>query len=231
MVISLGDTFFIEQADHRMSGWPSVVFPVFKWISKIGVNEGYKMLLERRIKRIKEHYSDGVKIGLGMLASIISCAVASSVEFKRLASLNEEGLSDVPGAEASMQPGWLLLQFFFLGAMEGLAGEGILDFFGHYAPDSRYGPVITSSLTRFGAIINVGFIAVLDYYSEQRYKRSWLGDNEDQSRLDSIYRAYVALTLFNCFIYAYVASSYSYDNIKERPEEEEKERQILILLP
>ncbi|KAK8604298.1 hypothetical protein V6N13_099245 [Hibiscus sabdariffa] len=105
--------------------------------------------------------------------------------------------------------------------MEGLARERILDFFGHYAPDSRrYGPVFTSSHAGFGTIINIVFIAVLDYYSQLRYKKSWLGDSVNQSRLDSIYRAYVVLALLNCFIYAHIASSYSYDNIIGRPEEE-----------
>ncbi|KAK8659333.1 hypothetical protein V6N13_029538 [Hibiscus sabdariffa] len=109
---------------------------------------------------------------------------------------------------------WLFLQFIFLGLMEGLAGKGILDFFGHYAPNSRrYGPVFASTLKGLGTVINIGFIAILDYYSEHRYKQSWLGDSVNQSRLDSIYRAYTILALINCFVYAYVASSYSYDNI------------------
>ncbi|KAL4347239.1 hypothetical protein GQ457_17G015320 [Hibiscus cannabinus] len=160
-------------------------------------------------------YSDAVKIGLGMLTC---CAVASSVESKRLKALREEGLSDDPEAKAPISAAWLFLQFTFLGAMEGLAGKGILDFFGHYAPDSRrYGPVFASTLKGFGTVFNIGFIAVLDYYSEHRYKKSWLGDSVNQSRLDSIYRAYTILALLNCFIYAYVASSYSYGNIIGRP--------------
>ncbi|KAK9034208.1 hypothetical protein V6N11_050382 [Hibiscus sabdariffa] len=223
MVISLGNTFFIEQADSMRGDISIVLLQSIQWISNRAVDKGYEMIFERRIKRIKKHYSDGVKIGLGMLASIICCAVASSVESKRLKALREEGLSDDPEAKASMPAAWLLLQFFFLGAMEGLAGEGILDFFGHYVPNSRrYGPVFTSSLTGFGAVINIGFIAVLDYYSQLRYKQSWLGDNVNQSRLDSIYRAYTILALLNSFIYAYVAWSYSYDDIIERPEKEKK---------
>ncbi|KAK8485387.1 hypothetical protein V6N13_029537 [Hibiscus sabdariffa] len=223
MVISLGNTFFIEQADSMRGDISIVLLQSIQWISNRAVDKGYEMIFERRIKRIKKHYSDGVKIGLGMLASIICCAVASSVESKRLKALREEGLSDDPEAKASMPAAWLLLQFFFLGAMEGLAGEGILDFFGHYVPNSRrYGPVFTSSLKGFGAVINIGFIAVLDYYSQLRYKQSWLGDSVNQSRLDIIYRAYTILALLNSFIYAYVAWSYSYDNIIGKPEEEEE---------
>ncbi|KAK6251956.1 hypothetical protein QUC31_013676 [Theobroma cacao] len=108
--------------------------------------------------------------------------------------------------------------------MEGLAGDGIHDFFGHYAPDSRrYGPVFTSSLSWFGTVLNIGFIAFLDYYSISRYGETWLGDSINQSWLDSIYRAYAMVALLNCFLYAYVSTWYSYDNIIGRPEEEEED--------
>ncbi|XWS69619.1 hypothetical protein CRYUN_Cryun04dG0194100 [Craigia yunnanensis] len=134
--------------------------------SKTAVKIGYKMVFEKRIKRVKRRYSDGVKIGIGMLASIICCAVASSVESKRLKALSKRGLSHDPNATAPnlISPFWLVLQFFFLSAMEGLAGDGIKDFFGHYAPDSRrYGPVFTRSITGFRTVLNIGFLAILDY--------------------------------------------------------------------
>ncbi|XP_022776716.1 protein NRT1/ PTR FAMILY 5.5-like [Durio zibethinus] len=224
MVESLGNTFFIEQANTMSGGIPVVVLQMIQWISKISVNRGYKMVFEKRITRIKRRYSDGVKIGIGMLASIICCAVASSVEAKRLKALRQEGLSNDPEAPAPITASWLLLQFFFLGAMEGLADDGIQDFFGHYAPDSRrYGPVFTSTLTGFGTILNVGFVAILNYYTESRYRESWLGDSINQSRLDYIYRAYVILALLNCFLYAFVSTRHSYDNIIGSPEEELEE--------
>ncbi|XP_052879301.1 protein NRT1/ PTR FAMILY 5.5-like [Gossypium arboreum] len=223
MVKSLGNTFFIEQADRMHGGISLVVLQLIQFISKRAVNEGYKMVFEKRIQRIKRRYSDGVKIGIGMLTSILCCAVASQVESKRLKALKKKGLLDNPEAEAPMSASWLLLQFIFLGAMEGLAGDGIVNFFGHYAPDSRrYAPVFTSSLTGFGTILSIGFIAIIDYYSRFRYKESWIGESVNESRLDLIYRAYVMLAVLNCFIYAYVASSYSYDNIIGKPENEQE---------
>ncbi|XVE85719.1 hypothetical protein DITRI_Ditri17bG0113400 [Diplodiscus trichospermus] len=223
MVKSLGNTFFVEQANNMRGGIPIVVFQLIQGFSKGLVKSVYNKVFEKRIKRMKRRYSDGVKIGIGMLASIICCAVASSVESKRLKALNQEGLSNDPNATAPISAVWLLLQFFFLGAMEGLAGDGIQDFFGHYAPDSRrYGPVFTSSVTGFGTILSIGFIAILDHYSKSRYSRSWLGDGINQSRLDIIYHAYVIVALINCFLYSYVSTWYSYDNIVGRPEEEEE---------
>ncbi|XVF03168.1 hypothetical protein REPUB_Repub04eG0237800 [Reevesia pubescens] len=214
MVKSLGNTFFIDQANSIKGGIPNVVWQLIQMISKSLVNMGYFMVFEKRIKRIKRHYSDGVKIGIGMLASIICCAIASSVESKRLKALTKKGLSNDPEATAHISAFWLVLQFLFLGAMEGLAGGGIQNFFGHYAPDSRrYGPVLTSSLTGLGTVLDIGFIAILDYYSNSRYDASWLGDSINQSRLDCIYRAYAMLALLNCLLYAYVSTGYSYDNI------------------
>ncbi|XVF03170.1 hypothetical protein REPUB_Repub04eG0238000 [Reevesia pubescens] len=223
MVKSLGNTFFVEQAS-KMRGGPSiVVLQLIQRISESLVSRGYKMVFEKRIKRIKRQYSDGVKIGVGMLASIICCAIASTVESKRLKALTQKRLSIGPEDTAPISASWLVLQFFFLGAMEGLAGDGIQDFFGHYAPDSRrYGPVFTSSVTGFGTVLNIGFIAILDCYSKFRYHEIWLGDSINQSRLDYIYRVYAIVALLNCFLYAYVSTWYSYDNIIGGSEEEDE---------
>ncbi|KAK6251953.1 hypothetical protein QUC31_013673 [Theobroma cacao] len=223
MVKSLGNTFFIEQVSSMSGDISSVFFQMIQWFSQISIKRGYKIVFEKRIERIKGRYSDGVKIGIGMLSSVICCAVASSIESKRLQALSKEGRSNDPDATAPITAFWLVLQFSFLGAMEGLAGDGIQDFFGHYAPDSRrYGPVFTSSLTGFGTVLNIGFIAFLDYYSTSRDTEIWLGDSINQSRLDLIYRAYAMVALLNCFIYAYVSYQYSYDNIIGRPEEEKE---------
>ena len=223
MVKSLGNTFFVEQANSMRSGIPIVVFQMIQGFSKSSVKSGYRVVFEKRIKRIKGRYSDGVKIGIGMMASILCCSAASSVESKRLKALSQEGLSNDPNATAPISAFWLVLQFFFLGAMEGLAGDGIQDFFGHYAPDSRrYGLVFTSSVTGFGTVLNIGFLAILEYYSKSRYNASWLGDSINQSRLDYIYHAYIIVALFNCFLYACVSTRYSYDNIIGKPEEEEE---------
>ncbi|TYG41637.1 hypothetical protein ES288_D12G191700v1 [Gossypium darwinii] len=221
MVKSLGNTFFLEQADSTSGDIPIIVLQVIKGVTRNAVNGGYKVVFAKRIQRMQRQYSDGVKIGIGMLTSIICCAVASSVESKRLEALRESGLLNDPKARAPISAAWLLLQFCSLGAMEGLAGSGIADFFGHYVPDSRrYGPVFTDTLAGFGILLNIGFIAMIDYYSRFRYKESWVGDSVNESRLDLIYRAYVILAILNCFLYAYVSSSYSYDNIIGKPEDE-----------
>ncbi|XP_012438487.1 protein NRT1/ PTR FAMILY 5.5 [Gossypium raimondii] len=221
MVKSLGNTFFLEQADSTSGDIPIIVLQVIKGVTRNAVKGGYKVVFAKRIQRMQRQYSDGVKIGIGMLTSIICCAVASSVESKRLEALRESGLLNDPKARAPISAAWLLLQFCSLGAMEGLAGSGIADFFGHYVPDSRrYGPVFTDTLAGFGILLNIGFIAMIDYYSRFRYKESWVGDSVNESRLDLIYRAYVILAILNCFLYAYVSSSYSYDNIIGKPEDE-----------
>ncbi|MBA0862982.1 hypothetical protein Goshw_015127, partial [Gossypium schwendimanii] len=224
MVKSLGNTFFLEQAESTSGDIPIIVLQVIKGVTRNAVKGGYKAVFAKRIQRMQRQYSDGVEIGIGingMLTSIICCAVASSVESKRLEALRESGLLNDPKARAPISAAWLLLQFCSLGAMEGLAGSRIADFFGHYVPDSRrYGPVFTDTLAGFGILLNIGFIAMIDYYSRFRYKESWVGDSVNESRLDLIYRAYAILAMLNCFLYAYVSSSYSYDNIIGKPEDE-----------
>ncbi|KAE8716120.1 Dihydropterin pyrophosphokinase / Dihydropteroate synthase [Hibiscus syriacus] len=187
MVKSLGVTFFTEQA-NSMNSVPIVIFQLSQWISEYGVNKGYEMVLERRIQRTKKRYSDGVKIGLGMLASIICCAVASFVESKRLKALRGNGLLSDPKAVSPISGAWFALQFFFLSVMEGLAGGGIAD----SSVICRKGDMhlyLQEHSLDLGQYLNIGFIAILDYYSKLRYKESWLGDSLNQSRLDLIYLA------------------------------------------
>ncbi|XVE74367.1 hypothetical protein DITRI_Ditri12bG0011100 [Diplodiscus trichospermus] len=191
MVKSLGNTFFTEQVNSVRGAIPTIVFQMIQELSKSAVKTVFKFVFEKRIRRMKRQYTDGMKIGIGMLASIICSAVASSVESKRLKALSKKGLSHDPNTKIPylISPFWFVLQFFFLGAMDGLAGDGIQDFFGHYAPDSRrYGPVFTRSVTGFGTVLNIAFIAILDCYSKSRHDASWLGDSINQSRLDFIYR-------------------------------------------
>ncbi|OMO72045.1 putative oligopeptide transporter [Corchorus olitorius] len=155
MVKSLGNTFFIEQANGMSGGVPVVVFQIIQESSNIAATTGYKMVIERLIKGTKGRYSDGV-----------------SEDWTRYAGFYGMLLCCISGRDQ---------KFFFLGAMEGLAGTGIQDFFGHYAPDSRrYGPVFANSVTGFGTVFNLGFIFILDYYNKSRYHSSWLGKPEEE---------------------------------------------------
>ncbi|KAE8663910.1 Major facilitator superfamily protein isoform 2 [Hibiscus syriacus] len=89
-----------------------------------------------------------------------------------------------------------------------IAGGRIADFFSHYMQEPRrYSPMFTRTLAGFGTILDIGFIATIDYYSRLRYKESWLGDSLNQSRLDSIYRAYVSSLLNNAAVKDSVADN------------------------
>ncbi|OMO93510.1 Proton-dependent oligopeptide transporter family [Corchorus capsularis] len=100
MVKSLGNTLFILQIDYMKGGIPFVVFQLIQEVSKHVVNSIYKMVFEKRIERNKRRYSDGVKIGIGMLASVPCCAVAYAVETKRW--LNKAAVKDQSKADCDL---------------------------------------------------------------------------------------------------------------------------------
>ncbi|KAI8002462.1 Protein NRT1/ PTR FAMILY 5.10 [Camellia lanceoleosa] len=173
-------------------------------------------------------YSSGMKVGLGMLAALVCCKVAWLVEYIRLKSLKEHGLLGHPDAIAPISVFWLSPQFVLMGIMDGLARDGMEDFFKYQVPESmrkRYALVLTEAVIGWGKILNIGFIMILDVVVEKLRVEdgSWIADTVNQSRLDLFYAALVVVSIANLFIFAYVASFYTYRDFPEEEDDEEED--------
>ncbi|KAI8002980.1 Protein NRT1/ PTR FAMILY 5.10 [Camellia lanceoleosa] len=173
-------------------------------------------------------YSARIKVGLGMPAALASCKVAWWVEYKRLKSLKEHGLLGNPNAIAPISAFWLSPQFVLMGIMDGLARDGMEDFFQYQVPKSmrkRYALVLTKAVIRWEKMLNIGFIMILDVVVEKLRVEdgSWIADIVNQSRLDLFYAALVVVSMANLFIFAYVASFYTYSDFPEEEDNNEEE--------
>ncbi|KAI8004992.1 Protein NRT1/ PTR FAMILY 5.10 [Camellia lanceoleosa] len=172
-------------------------------------------------------YSAGMKVGLGMLATLACCKVACLVEYIRLKSLKEHGLLGNLDAIAPISVFWLSSQFVLMGIMDGLARDGMEDFFRCQVLESmrkRYALVLTEVVIRWGKILNIGFIMILDVVVEKLSVEdgSWIADTVNQSRLDLFYAALVVVSMANLFIFAYVASFYTYSDFPEEEDNDEE---------
>ncbi|KAI7984151.1 Protein NRT1/ PTR FAMILY 5.10 [Camellia lanceoleosa] len=173
-------------------------------------------------------YPSGMKVGLGMLAALACCKVAWLVEYIRLKSLKEHGLLGHPDAIAPISVFWLSPQFVLMGIMDGLARDGMEDFFKYQVPESmrkKYALVLTEAVIRWGKILNIGFIMILDVVVEKLRVEdgSWIADTVNQSRLDLFNAALVVVGIANLFIFAYVVSFYTYRDFPEEEDDEEED--------
>lgn len=180
--------FVLQNKRHQIQ-LPIQIFGLMAGFATSAVKPLYRIVFEQRIERMNGRYSGGMKVGLGMLAALASCKVAWWVEYKRLKSLKEHGLLGNPNAIAPISVFWLSPQFVLMGIMDGLARDGMEDFFTYQVPESmrkRYALVLTEAVIGWGKILNIGFIMILDVVVKKLRVEdgSWIADTVNQSRLD-----------------------------------------------
>ena len=132
-----------------------------------------KIARQQRVTRIR--------IGVGMICSALCCFAAWQVEVHRLYLIKEERIdpSD-PTQIISMSVLWLFPQVILLGLMEGLASDGLEEFFyKHVAISMRsYGPSFSDCVLGLGNFISIPLVLLC---------RSWFKDSINTSHLDRYY--------------------------------------------
>uniref|UniRef100_A0A7N2RCU6 Uncharacterized protein n=2 Tax=Quercus lobata TaxID=97700 RepID=A0A7N2RCU6_QUELO len=100
----------------------------------------------------------------------------------------------------SMSVLWLVPQFTLLGLMEGLAIDGLHEFFyDHVATSMRsYGPSFSDCVLGFGNFISMPFVLLC---------RSWFKDSTNTSHLDRYYLTLAILSFVCLVMYAYASYS------------------------
>lgn len=152
------------------------------------------------------------RIGIGMCFSVVTMVVAALVERKRL-SLVHRNPSE---GSASMSVFWLAPQFLIIGAGDGFALVGLQEYFYDQVPDSMRSLGIAFYLSVIGAanFLSSILITLVDHLSE-RSGKSWFGKDVNSSRLDYFYFLLAGITAGNLCVYALVARSYSYKNVRK----------------
>ena len=156
-------------------------------------------------KKAREQSVTRIRIAVGMVCSIICCLRARYVEVVRLKIIKEKGIdpSD-PSQIIPMGVLWLFPQFFWLGLMEGLANDGLQEFFyNHVATSMRsYGPSFSDCVLGFRNFISMPFVLLF---------RSWFKDSINTSHLDRYYLALAILS--SVFLVFYVCASFSMTSV------------------
>ncbi|KAJ9548775.1 hypothetical protein OSB04_021318 [Centaurea solstitialis] len=212
-VLSVGTTYFLEQANHmdRKLGSIKVPIPIFLLFSYFSSSMSgyfYSMLPSCLPKK----YAPPVGIATAMVFSVLCCITSAKVETRRLHVISNHGLLDKPDEKIPMSIFWLLPQFMLLGAVEGIAIASITGFFKHQVPKSmhKYLTFFTKGVLGLGTMASVLSVYVVGKVSERNHNSNWFQPTLNKSRLDRYYWTLSGISAVNLVIYVIVASFYKY---------------------
>ena len=200
LLVATGNTFFLEQCSNMdFYIGNNVLVPLSSFIVlKSFISFIIPLLFWS--KKARQQSVTRIRIGVGMVCSILSCIAARQVEIHRLNLIERIDPSD-PTQIISMSVLWLVPQFSLLGLMEGLASNGLQEFFyNHVATSMRsYGPPFSDCALGFGNFISIALVLLF---------KSWFKDTINTSHLDRYYLALAILNFVFLCIYAYASSWY-----------------------
>ncbi|XP_057979084.1 protein NRT1/ PTR FAMILY 5.6-like [Malania oleifera] len=157
------------------------------------------------------------RIGIGMIFSVLSMAVAAVVERNRLRLVEEESIGGGSiGPTVPMSVFWLVPQFMILGIGDGFTLVGLQEYFYDQVPDSMrsLGIAFYLSVIGVGSFLSSFLITVADHVT-QKIGTSWFGKDLNNSRLDNFYWLLAVLNGLNLCVFVFVASRYTYKTVQK----------------
>jgi peptide/histidine transporter 3/4 len=223
LVISVGNTFFLEQANNlnRKVGTWKVPLPIFKAFYDL-----VKDYLAKKV--IQKKYVAPYGIRVAMLFSILCCITAAKMETRRLDVIRRHGLLDKPKEQIPMSMFVLLPQYLLLGALDGISNASIDQFFTNHAPESMrcYLKIFSHAVIGAGTVGSVLSVYVVSKVSERVEGKSWFQDTLNRSRLDNYYWTLTVLSSINLVLYILLAwcipmKTHQLEMVNEASENEE----------
>ncbi|KAI3467403.1 hypothetical protein Pfo_024066 [Paulownia fortunei] len=166
----------------------------------------------RRVTKSEMGISHLQRIGVGLLLSIISMAVAALVEIKRKRVATESELLD------STKPlpitfFWIAFQYLFLGSADLFTLAGLLEFFFTEAPFSMRSLATSLSFASLamGYYLSTAIVSIVNSVTGDSKHKPWLsGSNLNHYNLDRFYWLMCALSGLNFMHYLFWATKYKY---------------------
>ena len=170
LVAATGNTFFYEQTSNMNVHIANNIKVPLKVLFALRSIMRYIISFMFWSKIATQQHVTRIRIGVGMICSALCCFVAWQVEAHRLYLIEEENIDPMDSNQTiSMSVLWLFPQFILLGLMEGLATDGLQEFFDkHVALSMRgYGPPFNECVLGIGNFISLPFVLTV---------RSWFKD-------------------------------------------------------
>nr|GMD41784.1 protein NRT1/ PTR FAMILY 5.6-like [Ipomoea batatas] len=211
--VAQGTTFFIKQGailDRKIiNGFeipPATIYALgaIGMIISITIYDRILVPVLRRATGNERGLTILQRIGIGMIFSVITMAVAALVERKRQFCPRKHNLGLHERFLAAPQ-------FLIIGIGDGFVLVGLQEYFYDQVPDSMRSLGIAFYLSVNGAanFLSSVLITVVDRLTEKS-GRSWFGKDLNSSRLDYFYWLLGAITAANLCVYVFVARNYTY---------------------
>ncbi|KAL6534365.1 hypothetical protein OROHE_013290 [Orobanche hederae] len=223
IVSSIGNTYFVEQANHmnrRIGKW-NVPLPTLLLLSG-WAKSLFASLASCLLKKSKK-YAPSIGIAISMIFSILCCVTAARIEIRRLRVIARHDLLDRPEEDIPMSVFWLLFQFSLLAGLDSFFEKSVAAFYDDQSPESmrKYLGFFTKGVSGLGYVCSVLSVYVVGRVSGKGGKRNWFQFTLSRSRLDRYYWVLAVLSSVNLLVFILVASCYRYKNRDEARTDED----------
>ncbi|CAA2933985.1 NRT1 PTR FAMILY -like isoform X1 [Olea europaea subsp. europaea] len=212
-------TFSVQQGNamNRYLGSfevPAASIPFIPLLFMIILIPVYELTFVPFARKITKHptgISQLQRIGVGLVLSAISMAVAAIVEVKRKQQSLKNPLKD-PSKDISLF--WLSFQYGIFGIADMFTLVGLLEFFYKEAPSGMRS--LSTSFTwislSFGYFLSTIFVDTINAVTKKitPSKQGWLQGYLDENNLNLFYWFLAILSVLNFFNYLYWATWYKY---------------------
>jgi peptide/histidine transporter 3/4 len=153
------------------------------------------------------------RIGVGMLLSAISMAIAALVEMKRLKTAQEYGLVDLPKLIVPMSIWWLVPQYILCGIANVFTVVGLQEFFYDQVPNELRSVGLSLYLSIFGvgSFLSSFLVSAIERVTGGDGGDSWFANNLNRAHLDYFYWFLAGLSVIELTAYLYFAKTYIYN--------------------
>lgn len=152
------------------------------------------------------------RLGIGCALQVLVVACACLVEVRRMRVIRERSAHG-PHDTVPMSVFWMLPQYVLLGVGDVFNSVGILEFFYDQSPEGMQslGTTFFTSGLGVGNFLNSLLVTLVDRATRGSGRRkSWIGDNLNDSHLDYYYVFLLLLTMANMALFVWVAMRYKY---------------------
>ncbi|KAF7103836.1 hypothetical protein CFC21_104777 [Triticum aestivum] len=153
------------------------------------------------------------RLGIGCALQVLVVACACLVEVRRMRVIRERAAHG-PHDTVPMSVFWMLPQYVLLGVGDVFNSVGILEFFYDQSPEGMrsLGTTFFTSGLGVGNFLNSLLVTLVDRATggSGGRRKSWIGDNLNDSHLDYYYVFLLLLTMANMALFVWVAMRYKY---------------------